>query len=822
MSFSRWQIKSDDPHGLPLSADARLSPTDFRDDQTWRLSLGGAGSRAIALQTRYGGRTGLASLVPMWHIDGQLRYLQEDFTQPPTIVHFAPGFMQLEAQLIPHLDLRAHFLALESQVCGGDFALTNTGSAPLELLFELFAHVAAEGAEQPLAIVSLRDGLDALSLGAVGDLQPVVVMDAATASPETGSPKVASSLAIAPGTTVSVRWVHAGLPDLRDSLRLAMSWLSRDWQEQVRTHEQAAAHMPVITTGEDACDLAIALSLHRITSAFVSHPALPAPVLSPWRLPDHGYHPRVGQPEQDPLLAYLVASIAASVDARLGQGIVENYLSAQSEDGSIALRAPTGTPAPTLLCTPLLARITWDVYLQTEDRDFVARVYPGLCRFFGRWLQQDADGDNLPEWEDERQTGYVAMPTFGVAREWGQGLDICTVESPDMAAYLISEAGSLRAMAELLDDADGLQNWDARLESLQSLLMSLWDGERFTYRDRDSHAVSTAQTLLADGAGDADHVLNAALDPPARLIVRVVGGLSHTPSASLLIEGRDAAGKPVKETATAKDFLWHRGQGLYTSRQVFAQLERLKFDGLSRVYRVSVTTPDLTGLDISGLLPLWTGDLPDEQRSSLVRMATSKNHFRRPNGLTMISADDPHFDPSNANGAGGVWPYWLTLVAEGLIAAGEPREAAAILRTLLSLQADLLARDGQFYAFYHSDEAQGLGQGDLLDGVVPLRLLTQLIGVRIVSSGKVWTGGPFGWGRTVTLQQYGVHVRRTTRSITIDFPSGHQVKLDKDAPWQAVEDPQPTPMPSIAPPDAPDRPAGPPSGKIQIDVELDE
>ncbi|MFN8450328.1 MAG: hypothetical protein U0521_17510 [Anaerolineae bacterium] len=78
---------------------------------------------------------------------------------------------------------------------------------------------------------------------------------------------------------------------------------------------------------------------------------------------------------------------------------------------------------------------------------FWNEVYPGLLRFFERWLACDSDGDGFPEWQSEGQTGYPFMPSFALGLPWGQNAEIRYFETPDLLAYLLSEAISLREIA---------------------------------------------------------------------------------------------------------------------------------------------------------------------------------------------------------------------------------------------------------------------------------------------------------------------------------------------------------------------------------------
>ncbi|HRF98232.1 MAG TPA: hypothetical protein PLZ51_23655, partial [Aggregatilineales bacterium] len=81
----------------------------------------------------------------------------------------------------------------------------------------------------------------------------------------------------------------------------------------------------------------------------------------------------------------------------------------------------------------------WNIYQFTEDRAFLEEAFPKLLRFYQRWMENDKDQDSMPEWEHERQMGYVFFPTFGNNQAWAQNVDINITESPDMAAYIISE-----------------------------------------------------------------------------------------------------------------------------------------------------------------------------------------------------------------------------------------------------------------------------------------------------------------------------------------------------------------------------------------------
>jgi hypothetical protein len=267
-----------------------------------------------------------------------------------------------------------------------------------------------------------------------------------------------------------------------------------------------------------------------------------------------------------------------------------------------------------------------------------------------------------------------------------------------------------------------------------------------------------------------------------------MGGVDHTPRFTMRLTGLDAQQKPIEITTDQSAFIWQHNRGYFTTEQVFSQVDLLHCDGLSRVYEMTVTTPATDRLDLNALLPLWAIAVLPDHAQKIIADLTNPDLFWRPNGVTMCSAEDPDFDPANAKGAGGVWPFWLTLMGEGLLEAGRYELAAELVQRLLKAQVKTFKQQGQFYQFYHSDEPVGLGTAGHLGGIIPVYLLLRVLGARIISSSKVWTGGPYHWPKPVTIQQHGVKVQRSAKGTQITFASGQVIQLSADADWQEIVD----------------------------------
>ncbi len=793
-----WQLSASDPLALRLAADVRQVHTDYADDQIWELVLGEGQSPALALETRYGGRCGLARLVPMWVIGGRAVYEASAYAAAPIVEVFWPGYLRLAMRPASELAVTAEYWAMESHAIGGRFTLRNLASQPVEVGVDMVAQIMTAGQAGDINLLTLDNGQVALHLQNVGELQPVIMMHAVTPLDE-ARPKLAARVTVPSGEQTAIRWVHAARPSRSDSLNLATKWLYKeDWNRRLKALEDLNTAVPVIETGDRERDAAIAFSLKVTLASFVGPTRnLPHPSLIFTRIPGRGYSARRDGSDhywqwsgQSVPEAYVALSGIASAAPDLARGAFRNYLAAADSTGFIDGKPGLGGQRSGLLAMPLLASLALNIYLYTEDLAFVQEVFPGLLRFFERWFSpdMDADGDGFPEWRSIDQAGFANHPSFAPHRRWSQNIDIARAECPDLAAYLIREAHSLQMLADLLARKDVRPALQERQKALLAHLDRMWCEETgsFHYRDRDTH-ITVSGGLIAEGPASAALLPSLELDPPNCLLVRVQGGRDFRPTFSVLLEGIAADGSATRETLTGDSFIWYRSMGAAMTGQRYARIDRITAQGLSRVYNVQVASADWTHQDQTLLLPLWAGIDDPGRREKLIGTITDPARYWRPYGIPACPAQESAYDPANSAGCGGVWMFWNLLIGEGLIEAGRPDLAADLLSRLLIVQIHALRTQKAFQQAYNSDVLAGLGDDDYVSGVVPLHLLWRLMGIRIISPKRVLVGGEYALPWPVRVQQHGVTVTRDAEGTRVTFPSGAEKRVRTEK-WRVIED----------------------------------
>lgn len=787
-SFRRWSLTAADPFCGVIAADARFSKTDYQNDQSWELRLGQGDSTALSLNTRYGGRVGLASVAPIWIYEGRSIYSAIGYSQSPAITRFAPGYIRAEARLIPEISLIAEFLSIESHSVVGRFLLSNQSQKAVDIQLDLVIFAASEQDELTPKRLKTANGTPALGLP-FADLKPVITMEGALVD-DYGARKLIRKLSIPAGGKTALQWSAAGLATYNESVALAGQTVRVNFAAHSRRILQAAPEIPVIETGDLAIDAAIAASYQQIIQSLLK-PTLSLPYASfvSTRQPERGADSVRSWSGQNPTHAYLVALATAQVNPSLAQGILLNYLAVQREDGWIDWKPSLDGQRQGILCLPILARMAWNIFQYTEDQAFLKQSYPALGKFFERWLQPDldTDGDGFPEWQSEVQTGYPYSSAFAIGMSWGQNADIRYVEAPDLIAYLLSEATSLYEMAHLLGDSAGASRYQSQVDRLSGLLEALWQEGRYHYQDRDLNVICAGNSLLDDVRGSEDLSVGLEIQPANRLIISIHGGAERPPKFVLKLGGKDAHGNIIEEEVDSKVIVWTHSRGVYTSRYAWSRLDTIATAGLTSVFKVRLSTMDTTAYDISTLIPFWAATTTP-QRSAELANAIEKG-FLKSNGITMADKTETLFDPANARGPGGIWLFWNTLLGEGFVETGMIQQAFELLNRLLKMQTEVLRLDKRFYEFYHTDQARGLGERGSVAGVMPLHLLMRVLGVRVISPSVVWAGGAFHGTSPVTVRHRGVVVQRAEHGTRITFPSGYQQNLPADAPFTRIVDP---------------------------------
>jgi hypothetical protein len=783
-----WNLRPGDPLSLTMASDFRLSKPDYINDHIWELEMGAGEPPALAIRTTYGLRTRAMRLFYRFTELGKTISNPAEFTALPYLRRFYPNFLWLECSPFEGLEVSVEYWVPESHALAGRLTLNNRTTFARKITIDLCGMLTPlEG--EPLK--EFQQQMVNVLAGQTDGLCPVIFM---TGGPQFGSspyPALTLSLDFDPGSSRQLSWSIASLDSIESSFDLARRIAGRSWEAE-RTHIELldAANTLDIRTSDSDWDAALAFSQRAALGLFFTPDhQLPEPSFVQARQPDHGFSHQgdgcdypPGWSGQTPLESYYLANVIP-VASELTRGLIDNFLFTQTKEGSIDNKPGIAGQRGKISAAPMLAGLAWKYFQQTEDETFLAESFPKLSAFFWNWLspQHDSDRDGLPSWEHVMQTGFDDNPLFDVWHPWSLGADISVIHDPALDAMLYNEAQCLIQIAKRLNKDDEVALLEAEAEKLKSSVEESWDARAalYSYRDRVTK-ICQAGKLIAKHKGSGNMRPKKEFEQPVRLLIEVKTKNPSAQKPTVEVSDLVSKGHGDIEVIGENQFQWRSGGFVATTQKVWAKIGRISIKGLDEQDRVIISILNMTSEDITLFTPLWA-HIPDEQRAQVMiaRTLEDAEFFGKPFGVPAL----PVIPDREADAlAMSIHLPWNLLIAEGLLSYGFRNEAARLVVHLMNAVIQSLKQNHAFYQRYHAETGSGLGERGSLDGLAPVGLFLQTLGVNIISDERVRLEGknPFVW--PVTISYKGLKIVRGLEQTEITFRNGKKITVTDNNP----------------------------------------
>jgi hypothetical protein len=784
-----WQLQSGDPLSLNLAADARLGKTDYCNDHIWELIIRGGEPPALAVQTTFGLRARGLKIFPRFSEGDLVRSDPETFTSPPQVRCFAPNYLQLEFSPLSGLEASAEYWVPESHALAGRIRVSNTSHTARSVLVELTGLLTPIGDGQRMAPAGAV-GAPVLA-GSSGGLHPVVVLSGGAEIGSGPYPSLALTLLLHPGESRQVIWAHAARESFEDSLSLARNTCSANWEALQSRIDMQNSGQVEISTGDLDWDAAFALAQKNAYGLLVGPTAhLPHISFVNARQPSHGFSLRGDGQDyshlwsgQTPLDTWYLAGLLLPASPQIVQGLVANFLHTLQENGSMDWKPGLGGQRSKLHASPLLAQIALACYQTSQDLDFLKESFPALVAYVKYWFSpaMDRDQDGIPEWTHPLHSGLEDSPSFSYWQPWSHGLDIFAAEAPALCAFLYQEIQALVQIGEMIGERLAQQDMASFAENLRIAVEISWEKEASIYRywDRDSHS-SPRGMLAAEFQGSGIFPINSPYDQPVRLLFKIMSETAHPPRPQIAIHGTGPNGQHLVEPVQPSQFHWQPGMGTTTSQRVYQELEFISVDGLGEQDTTRIYTADFQEQDCTLLLPLWAG-IPSEERAAALihETITSAERYWKPFGIP--SAPQP---PAGDEGevSQAVHLPWNCLIGEGLLRYGYRQEAAELVSRLMQAAVTSLKKDQQFKKTYHAQTGNGMGEANALEGLAPVGLFLNTLGVHLFSHQRVGISGFNPFPRPITVKYRGMTITRESDRTVVTFPDGQTTTITEPDP----------------------------------------
>jgi hypothetical protein len=782
-----WSLSPHDPLSLRIAADARQTIPNYVDDQIWEISLQGGDPQAIGIETSYGLRAQRMRIFPGFSLEGGVVINPDQFAQGPVVRKVFPDYVRIECEPFDGIAAHIEFWARESNLLHGRLKIINRRRSAIKLGTRLYAQLRIGESGEPLGEWQFK-GVVSL-IGRVVDMAPLIFITGGARVDQSIYPSLIVDCNLEVGEENSISWVHVGLEDHVASFEAARAAVATPWEAEIAKLELLNSSMVDIRTGDPDWDAAFLFSQTVAIGAYVGPTkSLPHPSFVLLRTPDRGYSTNGDGSDyalhwdgQSALHAYTHIPQLLPAAPELAKGVIRNFLAIQKPRGHIDWKPGLGGQRNGSLAVPLLATLAWRIYEHTEDIGFLEESFEALISFLNAWfgVSQDRDGDGFPEWDHVVQMGYADSATFTPWKRWGQGLEISTVESPDLASYLVRECKSLTKIANVLGLEEPVDLLHEHIKIISKRVEKSWDGRASIYRhvDRDTHLVGRGE-VLGSGEGEYELQLEREFKRPVRIVIRSEGDEAHSHAVKVFIHGRGDDGQSQVEKLRERHYHWFWGIGTATSETTYQAIDQIELRGLSGAFRTEILSANHRHEEAGLLLPLWAG-IPSRERADRIITKTllDGRRFFRTNGIASLSAVDPAYEHAKGDGSAGIDMFYNTILGEALVDHGYLGEAADLVQRLMGAVIAILKNDGAFRETFDPDNSRSFGEKDHLMGLAPFGLFMKTMGIELISQNKIVVRGenPFPW--PVTVRWKGITIECEEKTTKVEFPDGSGIEV---------------------------------------------
>lgn len=758
---------SHDPISLTLCADLCRGTQNSALDAVWQLVLQDDGP--IIIKSSFGLSVQNFQIYPVFMIDKVGWRKISDFLSPPQIRKLWPQSIQLKLNPKPECSVNYDLWVAGNDCIEGRIQVKNTGPVPAEL----GARVAAQlnSFEPKNSLNHTKRKHQTYLKGETENLQISLIMDGMNKpiiSPELA---LENTKLLSPGESLSIFWrCKISKPGRLDDEERLFSVFPVNWDAEMARLELAQASRELsITTPHVDWDIALRMAQLQ-TQQLLSRTGPDSGKLT--AIQTRNIHSKPLDMRIDKASTLHALSIWQLTQALLPANIQEATLLFESylQD----LPKPSLEKTQFELPFPILVQTAWSIHNYLQDKTFLEKIYPILRTqlFAWFWRQNDRDQDGMPEWFNLSQSALAGLSTFDLLNTKDLITPISTVESIGLCSLLIKECQALNLIAKLLEDFQAEK-------VLHTLLIKLNAGKKnmsnanLLNRDRDTHQ-SLYEQVFYMGEINKLPKKPISIETPSRLSFKIKPAIQLRKPDSLAIQGLDENSLPITEDLLPEDIQWLPGVFLYTSKNIFSRFDGL-FGNLDEATHLCIYSPNINQADISHLIA-WDPNAEIPALSVLVKNWLTepeedvKNtpEFGIPDSLHIENKTKSLYQQDSVN------LTWNSLLLQHVLFLGEREMAFRLFSQLIQATIQGLKLEHTLFERYALDSGRPVGKANHIQGLLPINLFLDIMGVRIYSPQKVSVGGqnPFPWPVTVRFQ--GLEITRDKNNSTIIMPDGNK------------------------------------------------
>jgi hypothetical protein len=763
-----------------LAADQRFGELDLTNDQVWELDTSGDPA-AVAMRTSFGLRCSGLRIYPQFTLQGITLTDPHTFAAPVSLLKRRSNYLLLEFDPFTLLNVQLELWVPASQVLCCRFKLTNHNTAAMN--FAVTWSVVLDPLDHGEHMSAMQMGVNTVLQGRSGELHPVLFLTGGPEPLERAHPSLEVRTTLPRGASRKLSWALAALDSVEASFSMARQSTSLAWDARAINGEMLDKSSILEFAGDGETNLEM-LHEAQIKAHQLLVPASANSGRSTFltrRQPDGRVFAPVSRRQElisfsqvNTYDAWMLSRLLLPANPQPVKEIIQSFIDIQQDDGSIPWAVSAGGAVSSAKTPPLLAGIVCDVYPSVNDKEWLHQVHSPLLRSLKAWFP--ATGENLPTWQNPLQAGLENNPLYEFNESTGLGMDATLIHSPALDSFLYHECAALLKIADWLGETDTVEWLKQTSERLSTALDGCWDADRSCYTYRDTETGQGYQhEAIHDFTRNGIFKMVRNFKTPRRLTLSVPGQSASTGAIHITLAGK------IGETNLSEEIVFRPKYSSQQSvtRKLFSRLESVEINGLPAKAALGLGTAGNDSEDISLLLPLWSGAMPEEKIDLLIENSVLPRYLS-PSGLVKTPMD---CTPSEIN---VILPFWNNLIIEGLVRCGRRDVAGKIVEPLLKAQLEQWQKNGYVSSAFTARDLLSRGELDTLAGLPAIWPLLQTMGIDRIVGKDIFFLGLNEYLPPITVKYKGTSIEMKSVQTTIQTLRNEKVEIKEQGPCKAV------------------------------------
>lgn len=777
MHMKETIIRPTDPFSSILANDGQVLQNEKILDNVWELQFDSGEIGGLSLYSTLGLQAISTRITPLFSNMNENIIKISQYYVEPAIEEILPNYARIISTPFKNISARFEYFIHDANSILGKISIQNENP---EDFFGFLSYLVAlkpfPGGEQ---MKGNHQSHNFFLTGKTNDLDAVFYMDGNSQPGKFGQSSIERSIAIKSGETHHFHWFFVFDKERPDVLQLNNKYQEMTFDKEVaKILLQNQTQLFQVYTGNRAWDQTIHASQISASQLLIRNPETNTISLIQNRFPEKSIF---SEEESKTWITEGISPIqfwyfqqAIPNQYKIFKQVFEDWINLQKSDGFIPNNNNPVSFQSRYHAFPILFKIASEILNNQEDTSLAKIYIDKLIPYLEYWLSNE-NMDHIPRWENAMQSLYEDFPIHNLWGESSAGVNPKWIDSPFLKSLLISECDlCITISTRFKIEHQQLDSIKKQRKILFEDLIGSWDNKQKLFPYRDIQTKKTPiKKIIFKTKGSGIHNITEELKYSQRISVMISSKKDLTKNITLEIEG-EIGSQSIRESIKPRDVHWAVNNGLATTAYIFDRISKIQIINLPAESTIEFSTSKFNLKDLSLITPICIPGLEKKHLDSLVNHWL-KSEFDTSFGFSQLPKNKSHSKTSPQNQIDLPMNTFLLI---SLVNQGYSSFAKLVFTKLMNNVVKNLRTSKKFYKLFDANNGNCIGEYNIINGMVPLKLFFNLCGILHWSDEEIIFFGANQFANDVIIYHRGLKVICSRKIHKLISSGGAEIEVD--------------------------------------------